>query len=495
MLGKIGFDKDKYLHMQSEHIRERIGKFGGKLYLEFGGKLFDDYHASRVLPGFEPDSKVRMLLQLKEQAEIVIVINASDIEKNKTRSDLGITYDAEVLRLIDAFRSIGLYVGSVVLSRYSGQAAVETFQQRLESLGIKVYRHYPIEGYPADVPLIVSDEGYGKNEYIQTSRSLVVVTAPGPGSGKMAVCLSQLYHEHKRGIAAGYAKFETFPIWNLPLKHPVNLAYEAATADLNDVNMIDPFHLDAYGATAVNYNRDVEIFPVLNAIFERISGESPYKSPTDMGVNMAGYCITDDEAVCAASRQEIIRRYYAARCAHRKGSGTADEVYKTELLMKQAKVTEQDRPVVAAALNKAQEAGDTAAAMMLQDGRIITGRTSDLLGASSAMLLNALKALGGIQDDIHLISPIIIEPIQQLKTRHLGNNNPRLHTDEVLIALSICAATNPTAALALSQLPKLKDTEAHSTVILSSVDETTLRKLGVNLTCEPKYYTKGLYHK
>ena len=494
-MGKIGFDKDKYLHLQSENIRQRIGQFGGKLYMEFGGKLFDDNHASRVLPGFEPDSKVRMLQQLKDQAEIVIVINASDIEKNKTRSDLGITYDAEVLRLIDAFRGIGLYVGSVVLSRYSGQPAVETFQNRLESLGIKVYRHYPIAGYPANVPLIVSDEGYGKNEYIETARSLVVVTAPGPGSGKMAVCLSQLYHEHKRGVSAGYAKFETFPIWNLPLKHPVNLAYEAATADLNDVNMIDPFHLEAYGETAVNYNRDVEIFPVLNAIFERISGESPYKSPTDMGVNMVGNSICDDEVVCAASRQEIIRRYYAALCNQKKGTGSAAEVYKTELLMKQAKTSPEDRPVVAAALQRSEEVGDTAAAMQLNDGRIITGRTSDQLGASAALLLNALKTLAGIEDAVHLITPIIIDPIQKLRTEYLGNSNPRIHADEVLVALSICAATDPAAALALEQLPKLRGTEMHSTIILSSVDEATIRKLGINVTCEPKYFSNGLYHK
>ena len=451
---RIGFDNERYLRTQSEHIQERIARFGGKLYLEFGGKLFDDYHAARVLPGFQPDSKVRMLLHMKDDVEIVVVINASDIEKNKVRGDLGITYDLDVLRLIDAFRGIGLYVGSVVIAQYNAQPAAEAFQKRLESLGLRVYRHYPIAGYPSNIPLIVSDEGYGRNEYIETQRSLVVVTAPGPGSGKMATCLSQLYHEYKLGIKAGYAKFETFPIWNLPLKHPVNLAYEAATADLNDVNMIDPFHLEADGITTVNYNRDVEVFPVLNAIFDKIAGGSPYKSPTDMGVNMAGSCIIDDEAVCDASKQEII----------------------------------------ACALKKAEATGMPAAAIELPDGRVVSGKTSALLGASAAALLNALKVLGGIQKDIHLISPIIIEPIQNLKTKHLGNHNPRLHTDEILVALSICAANNPTAELAMAQLPKLRGCEAHSTVILSQVDSTTFRKLGVNLTCEPKYQTKKLFH-
>ena len=492
---KIGFDNEKYLRLQSEHIRERIDQFGGKLYLEFGGKLFDDFHASRVLPGFKPDSKVNMLLQLKEQAEIVIVINASDIEKSKVRGDLGITYDVDVLRLIDAFRGIGLYVGSVVLAQYSAQASAEAFQKRLEHLGVKVYRHYPIPGYPSNIPLIVSDNGFGKNDYIETSRSLIVVTAPGPGSGKMATCLSQLYHENRMGKKAGYAKFETFPIWNLPLKHPVNLAYEAATADLNDVNMIDPFHLEAYGETTVNYNRDVEVFPVLNAMFEKIAGKSPYQSPTDMGVNMVGYCIIDDETVCEASKQEIIRRYYNALCGQRQGTAEEDVVYKVELLMNQAGVSPEDRPVIRAALSVAERTELPAAAIELPDGRIVTGKTSPLLGASSAMLLNALKVLAGISDEIHLLSPIIIEPIQELKVRHLGNHNPRLHTDEILLALSICAATNPTAALAMRQLPNLQGCEAHSTVILSSVDDSVLRKLGVNTTCEPKYQTKKLFHQ
>ena len=492
---KIGFDNQKYLSMQSEHIMDRLAQFGGKLYLEFGGKLFDDFHASRVLPGFEPDSKVRMLLQLKDQAEIVIAINAADIEKNKVRGDLGITYDLDVLRLIDAFRSIGLYVGSVVLTQYRGQSAAGVFQRRLEQLGIKVYRHYPIPGYPNDIETIVSDEGYGLNEYIETTRSLVVVTAPGPGSGKMATCLSQLYHENKRGVRAGYAKFETFPIWNLPLKHPVNVAYEAATADLNDVNMIDPFHLENYGVTTVNYNRDVEIFPVLNAMFRQIYGESPYKSPTDMGANMAGNCITDDEVCCEASRQEIIRRYYAAMCSARQGMSDSRPAEKIKLLINQLGITVKDRPVIDAAVARAEQTGEPAAAIQLPDGEIVTGKTTKLLGASAAVLLNALKRLGGIQKDMHLISPIVIEPIQDLKVNHLGNHNPRLHMDEVLIALSISAATNPTAEVAMRQLDKLRGCEAHSTVILSGVDSSTFRKLGINVTCEPKYQTKKLYHK
>lgn len=493
---KQGFNNDKYIQMQSARIKERIDQFGGKLYLEFGGKLYDDNHAARVLPGFQPDSKLQMLIELRDKAEIVIVINAGDIEKNKVRGDLGITYDLDTLRLIDLFRGVGLFVGSVVLTRYNNQPAATAFQKRLENLGIKVYRHYPIAGYPSDINLIVSDDGYGKNEYIETEKQLVVVTAPGPGSGKMAVCLSQLYHEHKRGIEAGYAKFETFPIWNIPLKHPVNMAYEAATADLNDVNMIDPYHFEAYGETTVNYNRDVEIFPVLSAMFEQILGESPYKSPTDMGVNMAGNCIEDDEAVTAAANQEIIRRYYTALCNRKQGIGSDGEVFKLELLMKQAGVSSDNRPVIAKALLKSEETGgEPAAAIEMPDGTIITGKTSSLLGASSAAMLNALKYLGGIDDDIHLISPTIIEPIQKLKVGHLGNRNPRLHIDEVLIALSICAATDEKAQLALDQLEGLKGCEAHSTVILASTDEKMFKKLGVNLTCEPKYQTKKLYRR
>ena len=484
---KIGFDNEKYLKMQSEHIRQRIAQFGDKLYLEFGGKLYDDFHASRVLPGFKPDSKLQMLLQLKDEAEIVIVINSGDIEKNKVRGDLGITYDIDVIRLVNVFTKIGLYVSSVVLTRYDNQPSADAFQSRLEALGIKVYHHYSIKGYPSDLKYIISDEGYGKNEYIETSRKLVVVTAPGPGSGKMATCLSQLYHEHKRGINAGYAKFETFPIWNLPLRHPVNIAYEAATSDLNDVNMIDPFHLEAYGETTVNYNRDVEIFPVLNTMFEKILGESPYKSPTDMGVNMAGNCIIDDEVTCKAARDEIIRRYYVAMCDHKKGLISEDEVMKLEILMKQANVTTEDRKVVAAALKKEEETGGPAAAMELPDGTILTGKTSDLLGAVSALLLNALKYFAGIDDDILLMSPHVIEPIMNLKVNHLGNNNPHIHTDETLLALSICANTDENAKKAMAQISKLWGCEVHSTVILSQVDERIFKRLGINLTCEPKY--------
>ena len=484
---KCGFDNEKYLQMQSEHIRRRLDQFGGKLYLEFGGKLYDDYHAARVLPGFQPDSKLRMLLQLRDQVEMVIAINAGDIEKNKIRGDLGITYDRDVIRLIDIFRSFGLYVSSVVLTRYHAQPQVKAFQSRLEGMGVKVYHHYAIEGYPYNSAGIVSDEGYGKNDYIETTRELVVVTGPGPGSGKLATCLSQLYHEHKRGVQAGYAKFETFPIWNLPLNHPVNLAYEAATTDLNDVNMIDPFHLEAYGVSAVNYNRDVEAFPVLVAMFEKILGDCPYKSPTDMGVNMAGNCMIDDDACRFASGQEIIRRYYTALCEQKQGKIPDDVVPKLEILMKKVGVTPADRKVVSAALEREAQTGAPAAAMELPDGRMITGKTSDLLGASSALLLNALKALGGVRDRLHLISPVVLGPIQHLKVDHLGNRNPRLHTDETLIALSICAATNPMAELAMEQLDKLRGSEVHSTVILSSVDEKIFKRLGVNLTCEPRY--------
>ncbi len=491
---RIGFDNSEYIRLQSQKIRDRIDMFGGKLYMEFGGKLFDDFHASRVLPGFQPDSKVKMLLELRDDAEIVIVINADAIEKNKRRGDLGITYDLDTLRLIDAFRSIGLFVGSVVITCYTGQPLAQAFEKRLINLGIKVYRHYPIPDYPSNLPLIISEQGFGKNDYIETERQLVIVTAPGPGSGKMATCLSQLYHDHKRGIKAGYAKFETFPIWNIPLKHPVNIAYEAATADLSDVNMIDPFHLEAYGETAINYNRDIEIFPVLNSMMEGILGESPYKSPTDMGVNMAGCAICDDQAVRAAAGQEIIRRYFAAMCAVRQGLGEQNEVTKIELLMNQAHISVDARPVVAAARSKAEATGAPATAIQLDDGRIITGKTSSLLGASSSMLLNALKELGGIDDDVQLLSPTIIEPIQRMKTEMLGNHNPRLHTDEVLIALSICAATDATAKKALDQVEKLRGLEAHSSVILSRVDEQTFRKVGINLTCEPKYQTKKLYH-
>ena len=492
---KIGFDSQKYIELQSARIRERIDQFGGKLYLEFGGKLFDDFHASRVLPGFEPDNKIKMLLALKDQAEIVIAINANDIEKNKRRSDLGITYDTDVIRLIDIFRGFGLYVGSITLTQYADQPSAAIFEQRMKTLGLKVYRQYRIPGYPSDVKLIVSDEGYGRNDYIETTRSLVVVTAPGPGSGKMATCLSQLYHEHKRGIKAGYAKFETFPIWNLPLKHPVNLAYEAATADLADVNMIDPFHLEAYGETTVNYNRDIEIYPVLETIFRSIFGECPYKSPTDMGVNMAGFAICDDEVCREASYQEIIRRYFASACAVKKGAAMPEELRKQEMLMNSLHLDVSMRRTVPAARAKAAETGAPAAAIELPDGRIVTGKTSGLMGASCAALLNAIKLSAGIDDRVNLISPMVLAPIQHLKIEHLGNSNPRLHTDEVLIALSISAVTNPTAELAMEALASLRGSQVHSSVILSSVDEGMFKRLGMNVTFEPVYQSHTLYHK
>ena len=491
----IGFDNQKYLQMQSAHIRERISMFGDKLYLEFGGKLFDDYHAARVLPGFEPDSKLKMLLQLKDQAEIVIAISASALETNKTRRDLGLTYDLEVLRLTEAFRNIGLYVGSVVITQYAGQPAADLFRKKLETLGIRCYIHYIIEGYPTNVEKIVSEEGYGKNDYIETSRPLVVVTAPGPGSGKMATCLSQLYHEHLRGVNAGYAKFETFPIWTLPLKHPVNLAYEAATADLADVNMIDPFHLEAYGETTVNYNRDIEIFPVLETIFRSIFGECPYKSPTDMGVNMAGFAICDDDACREASYQEIIRRYFASACAVKKGVAMPEELRKQEMLMNSLHLDVSMRRTVPAARAKAAETGAPAAAIELPDGRLVTGKTSGLMGASCAALLNAIKLSAGIDDRVNLISPMVLAPIQHLKIEHLGNSNPRLHTDEVLIALSISAVTNPTAELAMEALASLRGSQVHSSVILSSVDEGMFKRLGMNVTFEPVYQSHTLYHK
>ena len=486
-MSRIGFDNDKYIELQSERIRRRIAEFGGKLYLEFGGKLFDDYHASRVLPGFAPDSKMRMLRSFGSQVEIIIVINANDIEKNKRRGDLGISYDDDVLRLTDAFHGAGLYVGSVVITQYAGQPGADRFRRKLSSLGIRCYRHYPIAGYPSDVKNIVCEDGYGRNDYIETTRPLVVVTAPGPGSGKMATCLSQLYHDYHRGIASGYAKFETFPVWNLPLKHPVNLAYEAATADLNDVNMIDPYHLEAYGVTTVNYNRDVEIFPVLNATFEMIQGNSPYKSPTDMGVNMAGFCIVDDEACCEASKLEILRRYYDAQVALKKGGGDTDVVRKLELIMKQAGITSEINPAIGAALLKEKLTGAPAAAMTLPDGRVITGKTSSLLGASAALMLNALKALAGIDKEVDLIS--------KLKTQNLGHHNPRLHSDEMLVALCVSAVSDPNAALAQKQLEKLRGLNAHFSVIPSAVDEKIYKRLGVNVSCEPVYEVSKLYHK
>ena len=492
---KIGFDNDKYLKMQSEHIRERIASFGGKLYLEFGGKLYDDYHASRVLPGFEPDSKMRMLQQLSDQAEIVVVVNAADLEEKRVRGDLGITYDLEVMRLIDVFRSRGLFVGSVVLSRFNGQAAAVKFQKYLEGTGMPVYRHYPIEGYPSDVAKIVSDEGYGKNEYIETSRSLVVVTAPGASSGKMATCLSQLYQDHKRGIQSGYAKFETFPIWNPSINHPVNVAYEAATADLNDVNMIDPFHLKAYNQICVNYNRDVETFPVLAATFKKIYGSCPYQSPTDMGVNMAGNCIFDEEAVCEASRQEIIRRYFRYMCEMKKDICGENEVRKLEMLMSQLDIEPTERAVVGPARQMAEETGEPAVALQLQDGQIVLGHISERMGASAAVIMNALKRLAGLPREVHLISPEVFEPIQKLKVNQFGSKNPRLHSDEILIALSICAVHDENARLALEQIDKLRGCEVHSTVILTQVDESVFRKLGTHLTSEPAYQTQKLYRQ
>ncbi len=494
-MNHIGFDNEKYLSLQSEKILERINSFGGKLYMEFGGKLFDDYHASRVLPGFKPDSKVRMLLKLKEQTEIIFAINASAIEQNKMRSDIGITYDMDILRLIDKLTEIGLYVGSVVITQYCSQPSANKFKARLENLGIKVYLHYPIAGYPSNPQFIVSEEGFGKNDYIETSRSLVVVTAPGPGSGKMATCLSQLYHENKRGIKAGYAKYETFPVWSIPLMHPVNLAYEAATADLNDVNMIDPWHLQAYGETTVNYNRDVEVFPVLNAIFEHISGASPYKSPTDMGVNMVGFAIVDDDIVSESSKQEIIRRYYAALQKQKQTGTAADEVKKIEMLLNRLGLTKNDRRVAKAVNEFSEKHDNPVAGIELNDGTIVTGKTSDLLGAVCSMLLNAIKVLAGIDDSILLISKEVIEAIQKLKIDVMKNQNPRMHVDEVLIALSVSAQNNENAKKALEQVINLKGTQVHSSVILSQEDMDIFRRLGVDLTCEPEYESDKLYHR
>lgn len=494
-MNKIAFDNQRYIELQSQMIQKRIRQFDNKLYLEFGGKLFDDYHASRVLPGFEPDSKIKMLMSMKDKVEVLVVISANDIEKNKVRGDLGITYDQDVLRLIDAFSTIGLYVSHVIITQYNSQKGADAFKEKLNALGIKTALHYPIEGYPSNIEKIVSDEGFGKNDYIETQRELIVITAPGPGSGKMATCLSQLYHDYKHGIKAGYAKFETFPIWNIPLKHPVNLAYEAATADLNDVNMIDPFHLEAYNIQTVNYNRDVEAFPVLNTIFEKILGESPYKSPTDMGVNMVGFCITDDEAACIASKNEILRRYYEALCLQRIEGKKSEEVSKIEMIMNQAGINKNNRPCAAAALSKAEITGAPAVCIELDDGTLVTGKTTPLLGACSAALLNALKVLGKINDDLPLISPSVIEPICNLKINKLGNHNPRLHMDETLIALAISAQTNPLSHHAMKQLEKLAGCEVHSSVILNAQDKNVFKKLKMNLTCEPQYQTKKYFHK
>ena len=482
---KQGFDNEKYIKIQSEHIKERIAAFGDKLYMEFGGKLFDDYHASRVLPGFEPDSKLKMLMEMKDESEIIIVISAVDIEKNKIRSDLGITYDVDVLRLRDEFLSRGLSVNSIVITHFNGQASAESYRKRLEAMGIKVYYHYTIEGYPNNVALIDSEQGFGKNDYVETTRPLVVITAPGPGSGKMAVCLSQLYQENKRGIKAGYAKFETFPIWNLSLSHEVNIAYEAATAYLDDVNMIDPFHMDAYGKTAVNYNRDIEIFPVMNALFHDIYGTSPYKSPTDMGVNMAGYCISDDQVCREASKQEIIRRYYAALCSYADGKASESEINKISLLMKRAGTSTEDRKCTVAAKERMEASGLAAAAIELEDGTIITGETSPLLGPSAALLLNALKHLAGIAHNVKLIPQTMIAPIQKTKVNYLHGHNPRLHTDEVLVAISMMSLIDENCKHALEQLPNLSGAQVHSTVMLSEVDRKTFNKLGIGLSCDP----------
>lgn len=482
---KIGFDNDKYLKIQSEHIEERIAQFGNKLYLELGGKLFDDHHASRVLPGFQPDSKLRMLSHLADKAEIVIVISAKDIEKNKVRNDLGITYDMDVLRLREEFMKRNFLVGSVVVTHYNGQSSAIAFREKLTRMGIKSYCHYTIEGYPNNVGLIDSEEGFGRNDYVETTRPLVIVTAPGPGSGKMAVCLSQLYNEHKRGIEAGYAKFETFPVWSLPLKHPVNIAYEAATADLNDVNMIDPFHLEAYGKTAINYNRDIEIFPVLNALFEGIYGSNPYKSPTDMGVNMVGFCICDDDACCDASRNEIIRRYFTALNKFADGLIADGEVNKIALNLNQAKIDISYRRTVGAARGRAETVGAPCSAIELADGTIITAKTTSLLGPSAALLLNATKHLAGIPHDTKLIPQEMIEPIQHMKLNCLRGRNPRLHTDEVLVALAMMSTHDENCKAALETLPMLKGCQVHSTVMLGEVDHKIFKKLGVGLTCDP----------
>ena len=492
---QIGFDNDKYIEMQATHIRERISQFGGKLYLEFGGKLFDDYHASRVLPGFEPDSKVRMLAKLADDAEVVVVINAEDIEHARRRSDIGITYDEDVLRLMDIFRGMGLLAESVVITHFTGQPHAETWQKRLEQMGIRCYRHYLIDGYPSNVDLIVSDEGFGKNDYAETSRPLVVVTAPGPGSGKLATCLSQLYHEAKRGVTAGYAKFETFPVWNLPLKHPVNIAYEAATADLDDRNIIDPFHLDAYDKVTVNYNRDVETFPVVRTLLEKILGKSPYQSPTDMGVNMVGNCISDDEVCKEAGRSEIVRRYFqTAEQLARTGMGES-AIAKIELLMNQAGVTKDHSPARQAALARAEATGLPAGAMVLPDGTVMTGKTNELLGAASSLLLNALKHVAGVPDDLYVVADEALEPICRLKTEHMHSSNPRLHSDETLIALSISSATNPEAARVIDAAAQLRGCDAYFSVIISPTDEKVYRSLGINVCCEPKFERHGYYHR
>jgi len=492
---KTGFDSELYIREQSARIRQRVDRFGGKLYLEFGGKLFDDFHAARVLPGFDVNAKVKLLSELRDQAEIILCISAKSIESNKIRADIGITYDMDVLRLIDKLRKMGLYIGSVLITQYSGQGAADTFRKKLEMRGERVYVHTLTKGYPSDVDTIVSDEGYGANPYIETSRPIVVVTAPGPGSGKLATCLSQLYHEQKHGIKAGYAKYETFPVWNLPLRHPVNIAYEAATADLRDVNMIDPFHLTAYGETTVNYNRDIEAFPVVKTILNRIVGENIYNSPTDMGVNMIGSCITDDEAVCEASKQEIIRRYFKAQCDYKKGTCDLECCKRIEFLMSSLGLRPTDMVTVSPALEKAKATGLSVGAIELPDGTIVTGKASELMNNTASLVLNSIKVLAGLPDEMLLISPIVLEPIIRMKKDILGSSYPSLKLEEVLQALSISAATNPIAEFALSQLPKLRGCDIHFSDIITQDDASTFRKLGVNFTCEPEFPTKSLYFR
>ncbi len=487
---KKAFSNELYVKLQSKHIQERIQQFDNKLYLEFGGKLFDDNHASRVLPGFQPDSKLKMLLTLKDKVEVIIAVCARDLERRKIRSDLGISYEDEVIRLIGEYNRVGLYVGSVTITQYKYQSSIDAFKTMLENRGVKVFLQYCIEGYPHAVDYIISQEGFGKNDYIETTKPLVVVTAPGPGSGKMATCLSQLYHEHLHGVNAGYAKFETFPIWNLPLKHPVNLAYEAATIDLNDVNMIDPFHLEKYNITTVNYNRDIEIFPVLNAMFNKIFGQSPYASPTDMGVNMVGHAIIDNDAACDASCREIVRRYYHAQVDYLTGTINDKSIEKMNNLMSQANVQPNNRKCAVFANEVALDRQVPACGIELNDGKLISGKTSSLLRCSSAALLNAVKYLAGIDQEIELISPTMLQSILSLKNDYLNIANPLLDIDEVLLTLTIASSTDENARKCLEVLPKLKNTEIHSTVILSKKDNNTLRKLNMNLTCDPKYVSE-----
>ncbi|MDR2202743.1 MAG: DUF1846 domain-containing protein [Nitrososphaerota archaeon] len=486
---KIGFDNELYLKMQTEQILKRVEQFNHKLYLEFGGKLFDDYHAARILPGFDVNGKILLLEKLKEKTEIIICINAVDIEKNRVRADLGITYDVDVLRLIDSIRKMGLYINSIVISQYSNQPSADIFKNKLERRGEKVYVHRRISDYPMN-----ADSCYESNSYIKTTKPLVIVTAPGPGSGKMATCLSQIYHEFKRNIHAGYAKFETFPVWNLPLSHPVNLAYEAATADLNDVTAIDPYHLETYGVTAVNYNRDIEVFPLVKTILTKIMGaDKVYKSPTDMGVNMAGYCITDDEVVREAAKQEIVRRYFRTCCYYNEGLLEIGAVEKLKLIMKQLGISPEYGTAVKPAIEKSERDKCPAMALILHDGKVITGKTTNVLVAASSLVLNCVKTLAGIPDNVHLISPTVLEPMIMLKEKILCDKNPLLTLWEVLNALSICAATDPLAEKCLHKLQELKGCAAHSSHMISKSDENALKKLGVNVTCTPNFSSDDLY--